>query len=219
MLDTCRSLLPCENFVYVSDSRMGGWGNLCEEQIARRVESCVNLLLNYECKAVVAACNTATEVAIGSLRRDYEIPFVGLEPALKPAKTAFPDGRIAVICTPATARQEKFRKLMESVGDRNVTVYPQPKLAVKIEKNLDNLDCLQSELEQLITCECGNPDAVVLGCTHYVFVRYIFENIMRSPTRVFDGNVGAARKLKSLLGEKQLLAKSRRQGEVIFDTI
>lgn len=217
VLDTCRRLLPDENFVYVSDFRTGGWGNLSERQIGERAESCVKKLLEYDCKAIVAACNTATEVAISQLRSGFPVPFVGVEPALRPALKAYPDGKILVLCTPATARQQKFRALLRDVGSARVEVRPLPKLAARIESNLDKLDTLRDDAER--SMDGADADAVVLGCTHYVFIRYMFEQLAGGAEHVFDGNDGVARRLQSILREQGIAAPAGKMGQVIFDTI
>ena len=217
VLDACRNLMPEENYVYVSDSRSGGWGGLAEEQINERVRACVSLLRNYRCKAVVAACNTATEVAIGALRQEYDLPFVGLEPALKPAVAAFPTGRILVLCTPATARQPKFEALVRDYGNENVLVRPQPTLASRIEKNLHSPEKLRDDVERI--AKADPADAVVLGCTHYVFLRAMFERLFGGAEHVFDGNLGAAHHLEELLFLRGLRRTHGKIGHVTFDTI
>lgn len=187
-----------------------------EEEIAARVELCVSRLIAAKCKAIVAACNTATGVRISTLRHEYNLPFVGVEPALRPAVRAFPDGKIAVLCTPATAKQKKFARLLTNYGTPNVSVLPQPHLAKLIEKNFYRLDTLRGEVKRILRTEPF--DAVVLGCTHYVFIRYLFAEVL-GEDRVFDGNDGTARRLQYLLTENNLLCDDERAGGVVFDTI
>lgn len=214
-MEACRTLLPRENYVYVSDSRAGGWGGLCEDEITARVNACVHTLLSYGCKAIVAACNTATATRIAALRHDCALPFVGLEPAVRPALRAFPHGKIVVLCTPATARQPKFARLLEDCGG-NVVVAPQTSLAQKIERNLPALDFLREEAEELV--RVWQPTALVLGCTHYVFIRSFFEDAL-GKDRVFDGNAGAARRLQAVLCERDLIASRGGTGGVVMDAI
>ncbi len=215
VLDSCRKLMPHESFVYVSDSRAGGWGSLSEKEILSRISVCVNKLTEQKCKAIVAACNTATEVGIEVLRHTYETPFIGVEPAIKPAVAACLGEKILVLCTPATARQTKFKQLLSACGG-NVRVRPQPGLAQKIETHLDNLDVLKGEVHSIIADE--KPAAVVLGCTHYVFVRYLFEKEL-SPETVFDGNAGTAKQLMSVLNKNGLQCSNKNGGGVDFITV
>lgn len=215
VLEACRKILPAESYIYVSDSS-GSWGGRTEKQIAARANKCVELLVGYGVKAIVAACNTATAVAIHDIRAKCDLPVVGIEPAVKPASEAYPGGRILVLCTPATARQRRFRDLLSSCN-ADFIVRPQPTLASRIEKNLGNLDSFYSEAESIVSGE--NAAAVVLGCTHYVFLREQFERAMGGKEKVFDGGSGVATRLDYLLHEKGLCTNAVGLGQVTFDTI
>lgn len=213
VLSCCRALLPRERFIYASDSRAGGWGNLPEEEITARVRLCVETLIKNECKAVVAACNTATASSIAFLRKEYKVPFVGLEPAVLPAVRAYPRGKIVVLCTPATAKQSKFRALVQGCG-APVTVLPQPMLADRIERSLPDLAPLRPLVHEIV--QNAQADALVLGCTHYVFLRSVFEEEMGSADRVFDGNEGAARRLRAVLAAAGALRTTGKRGTVEY---
>ena len=215
VLEACRKILPAESYIYVSDST-GSWGGKTEKQIASRANKCVEMLVGYGVKAIVAACNTATAVTIESIREKYNLPVVGIEPAVKPASEAFPHGRILVLTTPATARQRKFRDLLNSCG-AEFTVRPQPTLASRIEQNLGAVDSFYPEVESIVAGE--NATAVVLGCTHYVFLRHLFEKAMGGADKVFDGTDGVARRLDYLLHENGLCTGANGLGQVTFDTI
>lgn len=201
VLNSIAELLPCENYAYVSDSRAGGWGNLPEYEIYSRALTCVKLLIEKKCKIIVAACNTATGVGISKLRHSYGLPFVGIEPAVKPAVAAYPKENITVFCTAATARQSNLRKLITDCGG-NVTVRELTGLAAQIESNLYNLEPLKQTVRNIYE---NNPShAVVLGCTHYIYLRKYFEEFY-GRDRVFDGNSGVAKRVKSLLQEYNAL--------------
>ena len=215
VLEACRKILPAESYIYVSDSS-GSWGGRTEKQIATRANKCVDLLLHYGVKAIVAACNTATAVTIDSIRERWAIPVVGIEPSVKPASEAFPHGRILVLTTPATARQRRFKELINSCNAQFI-VRPQPTLASRIEQNLGDLDSFYPEVESIIAGE--NVAAVVLGCTHYVFLRDQFERAMGGADKVFDGCAGVARRLDYLLRENGLTTSASGLGQVTFDTI
>ena len=215
VLEACRKILPAESYIYVSDAS-GSWGGKTEKQIAARANKCVELLVGYGAKAIVAACNTATAVTIDSLREKYDLPVVGIEPAVKPASEAYPNGRILVLCTPATARQKRFRDLLSSCSAEFI-VRPQPTLASRIEQNLGDVDSFSAEVESIVSGE--NAAAVVLGCTHYGFLRHLFEKAMGGADRVFDGSTGVANRLDYLLHEKGLTTSAMGLGQVTFDTI
>ncbi|MDE7395900.1 MAG: glutamate racemase [Clostridiales bacterium] len=204
VLGALRTKLPRERFVYVSDARSGGWGSLPVPEIVSRVQACVELLHKEKCKLIVAACNTATSVCIETLRKESSTPFVGVEPAIKPAREAFPKGRLLLLCTPATARTERVRRLLVSYGGENAEVFPLPTLASDVEKNFLRQDALTPFVEELLR---AHPcDAVILGCTHYSFLRSAFEHVM-GKARVFDGTDGVARRVAALLSELNLPAE------------
>ena len=113
VLNACRAVLPREDFIYLADIAGAPYGNKTDEEIAARVLACCERLLELNCKAIVVACNTATNVGIKMLRSRYARPFVGLEPAVKPAANAGLAGETVLLCTEATARQEKFNALLQ----------------------------------------------------------------------------------------------------------
>ena len=216
VLRSCRDLLPHERFVYVSDARAGGWGSLPVRDISARVNACVERLQSYSCKAIVAACNTATAVFIDTLRGEFEVPFVGVEPAVLPAVRAYPAGKIVVLCTPATARQKRLQRLLRLCGNARVEMCPQPSLAQAVEHNIHDLAALRPQVEEIV--HTTTPDALVLGCTHYVFLRPLFAEWI-GDERIFDGNDGVARRLQWVLSSRGALAPSSSEGSVLYDTV
>lgn len=216
VLDSCRARLPHENFVYVCDPKHMPYGNLPAERIRERVDACVRELLQADCKAVVAACNTATNVGISWLRSEYKTIFVGLEPALKPAKEACGTGGILVLCTRATAAQPKFGELLARYGGRNVIVAAQSGLAEFVEQNIDKPDLLREKTFSVLQPYGSHIRGVVLGCTHYVFLRPYIQEFYRGEALVFDGNEGAAKRLGTLLAENDLLSARTGAGGVKF---
>jgi len=250
VLSSCRALLPYEDFIYLSDASHAPYGNKTDGEIAERVFACCERLMNLNCKAIVVACNTATGVGIKMLRQRYARPFVGLEPAMKPAVKAGIAGEIVILCTEATARQEKFLALLKQCVSgqlsvvswiaapmgRNViktipspeprtpnpgfpptiTVAPQKKLAALIEIRIDNLESIRPQVYEILT-PYKDAAAVILGCTHYVFIREMIADFYRLQDRkipIFDGNAGAARRLKGLLKKGQLLTNRKTAGGV-----
>lgn len=216
VMQACRRLLPYENFVYVSDSS-GRWGSLSSECIAARVDECVRLLCSYRCKAVVLACNTATAVAADELRRLYDFPIVGSEPALRPARLAYPDGTLLLLCTPATARQPRIAALARDFAP--VTVRALPGFADRIERSLASPQDLGGEVREILDAQ--SYAAVVLGCTHYVHLRALFaEAAGETPSaqKVFDGCDGVARRLRAVLRERNALCGAR-TGQEFYDAV
>ena len=209
--------LPREDFIYFGDSANAPYGEKTSDQVMRLSRRIVDSLLDDGAKAIVIACNTATSAAAAELRAEYaHVPIIGVEPALKPA-TLEPDiKRILVMATPITLRLDKYQQLAEKWGGgHEIIPGPCPGLAARIEQgNLDAPDVV-ALLEELVGRYRGRIDAVVLGCTHYPFVkRQIAEVLGNVP--LFDGAQGTARQLERKLAERGLLSKSPEQGLVEF---
>ncbi len=198
VLKTCLDVLPNENFVYLADRSGMPYGNKSHEEIEKSVELCVRTLQGEGVKAVVAACNTATNVGIASLRKKYDMPFVGLEPAVKPAVAACTRGNVLVLLTPLAAKQEKFRELVKKHDNGRLIIAPQEDLAEKVEEHIDDFRALKKPTFDVLRAY-KNVECVVLGCTHYVFLRPLVEEFYGGRIKIFDGNDGAARRLKTLL--------------------
>jgi len=203
VLRECKRLLPNENFVYLCDREFFPYGNKSNSFIKKRVFALSErLLTEYDCKAIVVACNTATNVGIQMLREKYSTPFVGLEPAIKPALEEIPKEKVVLLTTPVTMRQEKFKNLLSKFDISNLVILPQKDLASQIEDNIDDVDKVYPQIEEILTPH-SDAKGIVLGCTHYVFAKPLiekfFENLSKQ-IKIFDGNEGAARRLKDLLG-------------------
>jgi glutamate racemase len=216
-LDACRRLLFNEDFIYIADERFAPYGDKPEEFIVGRVFACARRLADMGAKAVVIACNTATNAGAGRLRTAFPLPVVGLEPAVKPAYEAYTGGRAVLPCTPATAASAKFRTLLSRFGGYNLTVLPLARLAGLIEKNIENPDVLEPYIREIFS---PYPDLsqIILGCTHYVFLRGMLERIFGGRVKIFDGNDGAAKRLKLLLQARNLLSPRPSVGRVEFLT-
>lgn len=201
VLTSCKELLPNEKFLYYADTEYAPYGDKSDEYIAKRVFEISNMLIEKGAKAIVVACNTATNVGIKLLRQHFKIPFVGLEPAIKPAVKAIKEGRIILLCTPATARQEKFRELLAKHGTANIEVAPQKNLACLIESNFDNLEMIRDGVYKMLE-SYKDAEGIILGCTHYIFIKNIITDFYGSKKiTIFDGNAGAAQRLQQLLRE------------------
>ena len=208
-------LLPGERFLYYGDTRNAPYGTKTEDEVLRCVSDVFRHLLEAGAKAVVIACNTATAVAAGTLRAAYpELPIIGMEPALKPAALLRQEGRILVLATPMTLRLEKFHRLMDSWGDAADPV-PCPGLMELVERQ--DMPGAQAYLERILAGCTAPLDAVVLGCTHYVFLRPLLSRMLSGDTAILDGNAGTARQLRRVLRERGLLREGGR-GEIRLET-
>jgi len=146
----------------------------------------------------VVACNTATSAAADDLRARYALPIIGMEPALKPAALTHGDGRILVMATPATLRQRKFQELMRHYG-KSAQMLPCPGLMEFAERGEIDSPALDRYLAaRFAPYRNAQIDAIVLGCTHYVFLKRAIQKAMPA-ARLFDGNEGTARRLQDVL--------------------
>ena len=195
--------LPEERFVYYGDMANAPYGTKSTEEVTACVRSVVNMLLQKHIKALVIACNTATGAAAATLRKELDIPVVGMEPALKPASKARKDGSVLVLATPLTLQQEKFENLMKQYGEGAVKV-PCPGLMELVESDdTSGAQCYLQELFKRYPPE--QVDAVVLGCTHYVFLKDMIRDLLPERIAITDGNAGTARQLRRVLEQIGLL--------------
>lgn len=210
--------LPHEDFRFFGDSANAPYGEKTEDQVFELSRSIVERFLADGAKAIVIACNTATSVSATRLRAAHaDVPIVGIEPALKPAAKALPNGRVLVMATEVTLRLDKYHELARTWGGGcDVISVPCPGLAARIERgDLDAPD-LEEMVRGFVGEYAGTVDAVVLGCTHYPFVHRQIARVLGEGVRFFDGGEGTARQLRTRLGEEGLLVADDRTGAVEF---
>ena len=209
-------LMPHERFLYYGDNLNAPYGTKSEDTIRTLATHVADVLLTYDIKALVIACNTATSAAAAALRARLTIPVIGMEPALKPASQLWHGGRILVLATPATLRQHKYQALSEKYGEHAV-VKPCAGLLEFVEAGELGGERLKAYLrDALAEYEGVQLDAVVLGCTHYVFLKRALAELLPG-VPLIDGNDGTARRLKSLLEQGDMLREGG-EGGVKFMT-
>lgn len=189
ILAAVRARLPDAPIRYVADSAYAPYGERSDAEIVQRCERLTGHLLPRGATMIVVACNTATAVAIEALRaRHPDVPFVGVEPGVRPAVAASRQRRIGVMATSATLRSPRFRALLaREAGDCSVHLQACRGLADAIERGRRD----DPRLLALIELHAGavrdaGVDAVALGCTHYPFVRAEIERVLGDPVRVID---------------------------------
>lgn len=196
--------MPRERFLFYGDTANAPYGTKTREDCMACIERVMQHLLDADVKAVVIACNTATAVAAKELRARYELPIIGIEPALKPAHEMRRGGSILVLATPMTLRLEKFRDLYARYGEGAIPL-PCPGLMELVEREAH--EEARAYLTALLApYDLNTVDAVVLGCTHYVFLRPLLGELLPERVKVLDGNVGTARQLRRVLTERGLLS-------------
>ena len=210
--------LPYEDFLYFGDSANAPYGSRNTEEIRALTIRNAEMLFDRGIKALVIACNTATSAAIEDLRKMYpEKILIGIEPALKPAVRLYPNDKILVMATDATLREQKFAALLEKYnGTCEICKCPCPELVAFVERGeLDSpalYEVLQKELGPYLD---PLPDAAVLGCTHFPFLKAAISKVVGSQCILLDGASGTARETGRRLGEKGLL-KENGKGTVTF---
>lgn len=209
--------LPGERFVYFGDSANAPYGSRPTGEVRALTLAAVETLLSeYPLKALVIACNTATAAAVKDVRAAHpELIVVGIEPALKVAADHFPGGRVGVLATEVTLREEKFDTLLHRF-DENVTIYkiPAPGLVELVEKGMVDTPQTEALLKKVLKPYLGRLDAVVLGCTHYPFVKNAIRRVLGPSVVLLDGGEGTARETRRRLEAAGLLENG--SGEVIL---
>ena len=198
--------MPQEKYLYFGDSANAPYGNKTTEQVKELTLSAAQMLVDRGIKALVVACNTATAAAINDLRLAYpDLIIIGIEPALKVAADRFPGGKIGVMATPVTLREEKFNHQLERFPGVEVCTIGVPALAELIEAGHLDDDAIEDLLRPALAPYTGKLDAVVLGCTHYPFAARTIRKLLGENTTILDGGAGTAHQTRRRLEEAGLL--------------
>ena len=210
--------LPGERYLYYGDSANAPYGTRPTEQVRKLSLAVAEKLMARGLKALVVACNTATAAAIDALREKYpDTIVIGIEPALKLACDRFPGGRIAVLATPVTLREEKFNHLLRRCGsDCRVFPIAAPGLVELVEAGHTDDAETEALLAPLLTPYRGRLDAVVLGCTHYPFAAGAISRLAGENAVLLDGGEGTARETRRRLEKAGLLGDG--PGEVTIES-
>lgn len=220
VLQHIHALLPHEQLLYVADSKYAPYGSKTPEEIQSRCFAIADFLIEKGVKAIVVACNTATAAAIDLMRARYALPIIGMEPAVKPAAEASRNGVIGVLATVGTLKSAQFAGLLESYG-RNVKVVTQGCIGLVecIEhgelRSEATLNLLEKYCQPLLD---EGADAIVLGCTHYPFVKPLIRQIVGDGVTLIDTGAAVAKHLQSRLSAIDLLVMRPQAGSVKFWT-
>ena len=214
------ALLPNEHLLYAADSLHAPYGSKTPAEIRARCFALADFLIAREAKALVVACNTATAAAISALRSHYSIPILGMEPAVKPAAAASHNGVVGVLATVGTLKSAQFAALLASYGHK-VRVVTQA--CVGLVECIERGELSAVSTKALIESYCApllaaGADTIVLGCTHYPFVRELIHEVVGDGVSLIDTGEAVAKHLKRRLHDKSLLAPFQQQGQVCFFT-
>lgn len=216
VLQHARNLLPAENFLYVADSGNAPYGERSADWIRARSLQLGQFLIERGAKALLIACNTATAAAAQTLRERWpDLPVIGMEPAVKPAAAATRSGVVGVLATTGTLTSARFAALLDTFG-RNIRVVTRSGTGLVEAVERGELDTtatralVASHVEPLVA---EGADVIVLGCTHYPFLRKAIERAGGPDVRVIDTGASVARQLSRKLEEAELLSTGTRGTE------
>ena len=221
VLRAIRALLPHENFLYVADQAHIPYGPRRKAQIRDFSVGITEFLLAQGAKLIVVACNTSSAAALHDLRARFpEVPFVGMEPAVKPAAALTQTGRVGVLATPTTFAGELYTTLVDRFA-REIKLYQNtcPGLVEQIEQGELDTPATRSILEAaLMPMLAEDVDTLVLGCSHYPFVIPLIQAISGSTVQTIDPAPAIARQTQRLLAERGWLNPEKIQGQLHFFT-
>ena len=206
VLKELMQLMPEEHYLYFGDSANAPYGTRTTEEVKILTLNAAARLYERGIKALVVACNTATAAAITQIREEYpNLIVVGIEPALKMATDRFPRGHVGIMATQVTLREEKLEHLVGRFPDVTVEKISAPGLVELVEQGKTQSEETEALLRNILKPYVGQLDAIVLGCTHYPFVKDTVQKILGEGVVVLDGGAGTARQTKRLLEERGLL--------------
>ena len=197
------TLLPFEQTIYLADSKNAPYGQKSKEEILDLSIKNTEFLLNLNCKLIVVACNTATTNAIKELREKFDVPFIGIEPAIKPAATNSKTQTIGILATQGTLNSELFNKNIEKFQDTKIIEQVGTGLVPLIENGKINSKEMSDLLELYIRPMVkSNIDYLVLGCSHYPYLIPQIKKILPQKIKIIDSGEAVAKQTKNVLNEK-----------------
>jgi glutamate racemase len=211
-------LMPNESIIYFSDNLNSPYGNKSKEEIKNFSAKNTNWLIEKGCKIIVVACNTATTNSIDYLRNTYKIPFVGVEPAIKPAANNTKTGVIGVLATKGTLTSNLFNitsndycseiKIIESDGQGLVEL---------IENGIFSGEKLEKMLKLFIDpMISANIDYLVLGCTHYPLISKSLKKILPRNVKILDSGIAVAKQTKFLINKNKLVNQNDKSESIFY---
>lgn len=212
-------LLPFEDTIYLSDSKNAPYGEKTQDEIIKLSIKNTEKLLSQNCKIIVVACNTATTNAIKILRETFDVPFIGIEPAIKPAALQSKHKSVGILATRGTLASELFSKTSELYASEiNVIEVEGHGLVELIEKGLYYSEEIRSLLRELLEPMLKERiDYLVLGCSHYPYLIPILKEILLEDVTIIDSGEAVARQTKSVLDKNSLLKQDKsKPGKAIF---
>jgi glutamate racemase len=213
-----KTLLPYEDTIYLSDSKNAPYGEKTKQEIIELSIKNTELLLKQNCKLIIVACNTATTNAITVLREMYNIPFIGIEPAIKPAALKTKTNKIGILATKGTLNSELFEKTANTIAKEITTKETIGKGLVQLIESgkIDSIEMkilLSSYIKPMLK---DDVDCLVLGCTHYPYLIPQIRALVGNKIQIIDSGEAVAKQTKSILEINQLTNENKVKGKYQF---
>lgn len=193
-----RELLPSADVISINDHDNVPYGNRSADEVFHLTAAAISPLLEAHCDAIIIACNTATTLAITTLRETYpDMPFVGIEPMVKPASLVTKTGVIAVFATPGTLGSDRYRELKQEFGAHRTFIEPDvSEWASLIEQDAADQVPVESSVKEVIA---QNADVIVLACTHYHWLKDRISAVISDDVTVLEPSDAISVRIKDLL--------------------
>ena len=201
------TLLPLENTIYLSDSKNAPYGDKSKQAIIKLAIKNTEFLLKQNCKIIVVACNTATTNAIKVLRERYDVPFIGIEPAIKPAALQTKTNTIGILATKGTLNSQLFEKTSSSI---NQNIIREEVIGKGLVELIENGKLYSNEMTNLLSSYIkplikADVDCLVLGCTHYPYLIPQIRKIVGNKIQIIDSGEAVAKQTKAILEMHQMI--------------
>lgn len=215
-LAVLKKILPNENFIFYADHKNAPYGDKTKEEVEYFVYNIVKFFISKNVKAVIIACNTAVSATIKKLRKEFDIPILGLEPAVKVAYDNCKERDLVIMATKLTTNGEKLNNLLKKLNIENrVKKLSASGLVELIEsENYSKIKIINYLKNLFKDINIKNYSYIVLGCTHYIFVKDELKEVLGSKIKLVDGNLGIANHLKNTLSTKNLLNLSNKKASI-----
>ncbi|OQA91668.1 MAG: Glutamate racemase [Elusimicrobia bacterium ADurb.Bin231] len=207
--------IPCENIIYFGDTARVPYGTKSKESVIRFSNEIVDFLLQKKVKLILVACNTASAVALVSIRKKTDVPVMGvIESGAAAAAAMTRNGKIGVIGTTATINSGAYKKEIKSL-DRNIKVIEQacPLFVPLVEEGWISQKITRDVAEKYLSkVKYSGADTIILGCTHYPLIKKVIADALGNKIRVVDSATEIAKKVKDILKERNILNETGKQG-------
>ena len=218
--ESVNRLLPNENTIYLADSNNSPYGTKSHDELINISKENVDFLIDKKCKLIVVACNTATTNSINFLRESYDLPFIGIEPAIKPAALNTKTGKIGVLATKGTLGSSLFEKTSNIHGNK-VEIIEQHGIGLVelIEKGIYSGSKIDSLLKEYLNPMIENDiDKLVLGCTHYPLIKDSINKIINESIEIIECSEAVALQTERILIKSNLINSDAEKSEKLFYT-